>query len=86
MAISEALLSGDVQGTLLMPEAANDLGVIVLAGSSGRVDVTRARLFAAQNAVTLALRWFGGEGQVPGIEDCICRHIEGRRSAFADRS
>jgi hypothetical protein len=67
MAISEALLSGDVQGTLLMPEAANDLGVIVLAGSSGRVDVTRARLFAAQNAVTLALRWFGGEGQVPGI-------------------
>jgi uncharacterized protein len=67
MAISEALLSGDVQGTLLMPEAANDLGVVVLAGSSGRVDVTRARLFAAQNAVTLALRWFGGEGQVPGI-------------------
>jgi hypothetical protein len=39
MAISETLLSGDVQGTLLMPEAANDLGVVVLAGSSGRVDV-----------------------------------------------
>jgi uncharacterized protein len=67
MAIRETLLSGDVQGTLLKPEAANDLGVVVLAGSSGRVDVTRARLFAAQNATTLALRWFGGEGQVPGI-------------------
>jgi hypothetical protein len=67
MTIRETLLTGDVQGMLLTPEAPNDLGVVVLAGSSGRVGVTRAKLFAAQNAVTLALRWFGGEGQVPGI-------------------
>ena len=41
--------------------------MVVLAGSSGRVDVERARLFAARGAKAIALRWFGGEGQVPGI-------------------
>ncbi|WP_256752101.1 acyl-CoA thioester hydrolase/BAAT C-terminal domain-containing protein [Mesorhizobium sp. Mes31] len=42
-------------------------GVVVLSGSSGRVDVARARLFAGEVASALALQWFGGEGQVPGI-------------------
>ncbi|WP_428535193.1 acyl-CoA thioester hydrolase/BAAT C-terminal domain-containing protein [Rhodopila sp.] len=41
--------------------------MIIAAGSSGRVDVARARLFASRGAVALALRWFGGEGQPPGI-------------------
>jgi hypothetical protein len=40
-------------------------GVVVLGGSSGRVEVARARLFAALGAVCIALRWFGGERQ-PG--------------------
>ena len=40
---------------------------MVLSGSSGRIDVTRARLFAKEGASALALQWFGGEGQVPGI-------------------
>jgi hypothetical protein len=65
--VHEMALTGDLQGTLLTPEPHNDLGIIVMAGSSGRVDVERAHLFAAQGAVTLALRWFGGEGQIPGI-------------------
>ncbi|WP_246686944.1 acyl-CoA thioester hydrolase/BAAT C-terminal domain-containing protein [Mesorhizobium sp. B2-4-19] len=42
-------------------------GVVVLSGSSGRVDVARARLFAGEGASALALQWFGGEDQVPGI-------------------
>jgi len=67
MTFRETVLSGDVQGALLTPESPGDLGVVVLAGSSGRVDVARAKLFATRGAVTIALRWFGGEGQVPGI-------------------
>ena len=65
--LRETTLSGDVQGTLLTPPRPTDLGVIVAAGSSGRVDVARARLFASRGAVALALRWFGGDGQPPGI-------------------
>lgn len=41
--------------------------MVVLGGSSGRVDVDRARLFTGEGATALALQWFGGEGQVPGI-------------------
>ncbi|RNI23182.1 alpha/beta fold hydrolase [Flexivirga caeni] len=38
-------------------------GVLVLAGSSGRLDVGRADALAAAGATVLALRWFGGVGQ-----------------------
>ncbi|BAV48867.1 acyl-CoA thioesterase [Mesorhizobium loti] len=65
-AVTEEILSGGVAGTLLRCADAKT-GVVVLSGSSGRVDVGRARLFARQGASTLALQWFGGEGQVPGI-------------------
>ena len=41
--------------------------MLVLTGSSGRVDVERARLLARHGALAVALRWFGGEGQPPGI-------------------
>lgn len=43
------------------------VGVLVLAGSSGRVDADRARLLAAHGALAVAIRWFGGPGQPPGI-------------------
>ena len=65
--MEEIALSGEVQGVLLRPDAPSGLGVLVLAGSSGRVDVARAKLFADRGAVTLAQRWFGGPGQSPGI-------------------
>ncbi|MEA2726877.1 MAG: uncharacterized protein QOF70_1352 [Acetobacteraceae bacterium] len=65
--MNELTLTGDVQGTLLTPARRSGLGVVVMAGSSGRVDVARAALFAATGAMALALRWFGGHGQVPGI-------------------
>ncbi|OWK22585.1 acyl-CoA thioesterase [Rhizobium yanglingense] len=60
-------LSGNVQGTLLLPDRWTEWGILVLAGSSGRVDVQRASLFASIGVMSLALRWFGGDGQVPGI-------------------
>jgi dienelactone hydrolase len=41
----------------------NGTGVLVLAGSSGRVDVERANMLASQGVTALALRWFGGEAQ-----------------------
>ncbi len=60
-------LTGEVQGALAYPAQASGLGVLVLTGSSGRVDVDRARRFAECGAVALAQRWWRGEGQAPGI-------------------
>ncbi len=65
--VGEVSLTGDLQGTMLLPDRPSGTGVVVLGGSSGRVDINRARLFADAGALVLALRWFGGEGQVPGI-------------------
>ena len=39
------------------------IGVLVLAGSSGRLDVGRADVLAGAGATALAIRWFGGVGQ-----------------------
>ena len=60
-------LAGEVQGALALPRMASGVGVLILTGSSGRVDLDRARLFADRGAVALAQRWWGGEGQAPGI-------------------
>ncbi|MDG4885183.1 acyl-CoA thioester hydrolase/BAAT C-terminal domain-containing protein [Mesorhizobium sp. WSM4884] len=65
-AITEETLTGSVAGTLLRRLGATT-GIVVLSGSSGRVDVARARLFADAGASAIALRWFGGDGQTPGI-------------------
>jgi dienelactone hydrolase len=65
---TEQTLVGPIQGTAVRPEdAPSPTGVLVLAGSSGRVDVERARLLARHGALALALQWFGGPGQCPGI-------------------
>jgi pimeloyl-ACP methyl ester carboxylesterase len=56
-----------LQGEIFQVKPDTGTGVVVLGGSSGRVDVARARLFASQGATVIALRWFGGEGQAPGI-------------------
>ncbi len=45
------------------PENPTGVGVLVLAGSSGRLDVGRADVLATAGATALAIRWFGGEGQ-----------------------
>jgi hypothetical protein len=67
--LAEVTLSGELQGCLVKPELPNGWGIVVLAGSSGRTDVARARLFADAGFIALALRWFGGEGQTPGISE-----------------
>jgi uncharacterized protein len=49
-------------GVLVVPE--NDdprCAVLVLSGSSGRVEVDSARLLAARGAAALSTRWFGDE-------------------------
>jgi dienelactone hydrolase len=66
--LREQTLVGAVQGTAVRPEdAPSPTGVLVLAGSSGRVDIERARRLAQCGALALALQWFGGPGQCPGI-------------------
>jgi dienelactone hydrolase len=67
MRFSETALDEGLQGSLLTSERRSGLGVVVLGGSSGRVDVARAALFAERGAMAIALRWFGGEGQSPGV-------------------
>ena len=67
MRFTESPLSGDVQGALLKPERPNGQGIIVITGSSGRVDVSRAVLFAERGVTAIAQRWWGGEGQAKGI-------------------
>ncbi|MDN5725864.1 MAG: hypothetical protein L0G99_08040 [Propionibacteriales bacterium] len=47
------------------PQRECGTAVLVLAGSSGRVDVSRAELFARHGAVATVMRWFGGAGQQP---------------------
>ncbi|MDF8266234.1 acyl-CoA thioester hydrolase/BAAT C-terminal domain-containing protein [Luteipulveratus flavus] len=57
------------EGVLIEPERPCGTGVLVLAGSSGRVDEGRARLLAAHGATAVSIRWFGGAGQSPGPYD-----------------
>lgn len=44
-------------------------GVLVLAGSSGRVDQQRAKLLARHGALAASIQWFGGPGMQPGPWD-----------------
>ena len=43
----------------------SDVGVLVLAGSSGRVDVNRVNMLAKAGIQACGLRWFGGPGLPP---------------------
>jgi len=47
--------------------AASRVGVVVLAGSSGRLESHRASILAEQGALAIALGYFGGPGEPPGI-------------------
>lgn len=41
--------------------------MLVLSGSSGRIEDERCRLLAREGMAALSIRWFGGSGQPPGI-------------------
>lgn len=54
------------EGVRWMPDQYSGAGVLVLAGSSGRIDEDRARVFAQLGCVAESIRWFGGAGQHDG--------------------
>lgn len=56
----------DPEWRLVRPDRPTGTGVVLAAGSSGRVDVDRARVLADGGATVLAIRWFGGPGQPAG--------------------
>ena len=63
----EYLLS-EPDGLLVLPENEDPrCAVLVLSGSSGRVEVDRVRLLAARGAAALSMRWFGDVHQPLGI-------------------
>jgi len=49
------------------PDAEPQAAVLLLHGSSGRPDIQRATLLAEHGAAVLVPKWFGDEGQPPGI-------------------
>jgi hypothetical protein len=57
------------EGVRWIPEKPTGDGVLVLAGSSGRIDTGRARVFATQGCLAESIRWFGGPGQHDGPWD-----------------
>jgi dienelactone hydrolase len=89
MCASVTALVGDTPGVLLTPARLSGLGVLVLTGSSGRVDVDRARLFADRGALAMALQWWGGVGQAAGINEApveiFVRGIDRLRAEGCDR-
>lgn len=55
-------------GVLALPGTRQPVcSVLLLSGSSGRIERERAELLARQGAAVMAVRWFGGVGQPPGI-------------------
>ncbi len=53
-------------GVLVRPDEPAGTGVLVLLGSSGRIDAERAALLARHGALACSIRWFGDPGQPPG--------------------
>ncbi|MGN9761039.1 acyl-CoA thioester hydrolase/BAAT C-terminal domain-containing protein [Streptomyces sp. SD31] len=67
MDVIESELTAPWEGALAAPVRGSHIGVLVLAGSSGRVERERVRILAQQGMTALSIRWFGGPGQPPGI-------------------
>jgi len=65
------------------PGRATGAAVLLLAGSSGRIDEDRARLLAAQGATVWAIRWFGGPGQQPAPYDVALELFTGALDRLA---
>jgi hypothetical protein len=67
MDVTERELTDPWEGVLATPSRGSDVGVLVLAGSSGRIERERVRILARQGMAAMSVRWFGGPGQPPGI-------------------
>jgi uncharacterized protein len=55
-------------GLLSVPDGPR-CAVLVLSGSSGRVEADRVRLLAEQGAAAMSIRWFGDVGQPAGVDE-----------------
>lgn len=60
---------GRPEGVRWVPEHHVGDGALVLAGSSGRIDEDRTKVFAGYGCVAESIRWFGGPGQHAGPWD-----------------
>lgn len=67
MEIIEHAIIEPCEGVLVEPMGGSGVGVLVLAGSSGRIDTERCRVLARAGMTALSIRWFGGDGQAQGI-------------------
>ncbi|MFE4871550.1 acyl-CoA thioester hydrolase/BAAT C-terminal domain-containing protein [Streptomyces sp. NPDC056682] len=67
MEIIVDMLTTPWEGVLAEPVGGSAVGVLVLAGSSGRIETHRCDLLARAGMAALSLRWFGGAGQPGGI-------------------
>ncbi len=56
----------DPTGVRCTPDVPGGTGVLVLGGSSGRVEAARCTLLAEHGLLAESIRWFGGPGQNPG--------------------
>lgn len=65
--MDERELAEPWEGVLITPGAVSHTGVLVLSGSSGRIERERARILAREGMTAMSIRWFGGLGQPPGI-------------------
>lgn len=86
---AEVSLDLPERGLLVVPEQPVGVGVLVLLGSSGRMDLERARLLAQHGAHAVALQWFGGQDQAPGVcevpLEAFVRAIDRLRSEVAGK-
>lgn len=68
---------------IIRPTKPCGTGVLVLSGSSGRIETPRAELFARHGALALPLQWFGGPGQQPGPWEVPIETFTGALDALA---
>jgi uncharacterized protein len=70
-------------GVRWVPAEHGGAGALVLAGSSGRVDETRARVLAEQGLIAESIQWFGGPGQPAGPWEVPLETFQRRLSDLA---
>ncbi|MGW2962529.1 acyl-CoA thioester hydrolase/BAAT C-terminal domain-containing protein [Streptomyces sp. NPDC001220] len=90
MEITEYAINAHCEGVMVEPVGGSTVGVLVLAGSSGRIETDRCRLLARTGMTALSIRWFGGEGQPAGIceipLETFCTAISLLRAKGAERT
>lgn len=67
MDVVERTLRDPWEGVHAQPAGGGAVGVLVLGGSSGRIETERCRVLAREGMAALSIRWFGGPGQPEGI-------------------